>query len=161
MNLIQQWESQHKGKRQQQALFVKRLKKQKGKTLNQLAEQTHDAVFSELDCLDCANCCKSIPPIVSRNDTKRIAQHLGMGKKAFTDQYLTTDSDGDTVFKQSPCVFLQADNKCEIYEVRPTACRQYPHTDDYQFIENLGLHATNAQYCPAVFHILERMQRVY
>ncbi len=29
----------------------------------------------------------------------------------------------------SPCPFLGDDNYCSVYEARPKACREYPHTD--------------------------------
>jgi hypothetical protein len=77
----------------------------------------------------------------------------------FEATYLKIDEDGDTVMNASPCPFLQVDNACAIYEVRPRACREYPHTDNQEFSQNLNLHAPNAQYCPAVFHILEEMKR--
>ncbi len=33
------------------------------------------------------------------------------------------------VLKSSACVFLSNENKCEIYDFRPKACKEYPHTD--------------------------------
>ena len=68
------------------------------------------------------------------------------------------EHDMDMVMNVSPCPFLETDNKCSIYEYRPKACREYPHTEDYEFTKNIGLHATNAIYCPAVFHILEKLR---
>ena len=77
----------------------------------------------------------------------------------FEKEYLKVDEDGDTVMNQTPCPFLQEDNYCLIYEVRPKACRQYPHTDAQQFSAEMKLHAQNALYCPAVYHILEAMKK--
>ena len=124
------------------------------------AEQTHQEVFEEADCLQCANCCKSIPPIVSKRDQNRISKYLGIPSKAFFDKYLVQDEDGDTVLKQVPCPFLLEDNKCDIYEVRPSACRQYPHSGDFTFHQNLNLHKRNAKYCPALFEILYRLANI-
>ncbi len=123
------------------------------------AEEVHNEVFSEVNCLDCANCCTSIPPIVNKADVTRIAKYLGLKKNDFEDQYLYRDEDGDMVMKQTPCVFLEEGNACSIYDVRPKACQQYPHTGEYEFYNNLNLHVQNSQYCPAVFHILVRLQK--
>lgn len=136
--------------------MLKKISKNK-KIKPKVAEQTHQEVFEEADCLQCANCCKSIPPIVSRRDQDRISKHLGMDSRSFFDKYLFKDEDGDTVLKQVPCPFLESDNKCKIYEVRPSACRQYPHSGDFTFHKNMNLHKRNAKYCPALFEILRRL----
>jgi len=124
------------------------------------ADTIHNEVFSKMDCLDCANCCKSIPPIVSNRDAKRISKHLNISVKVFSEKYLRVDNDGDTVINSSPCPFLLSDNKCEVYEVRPNACRQYPHSGDLQFFKNISHHKRNAKYCPALFEILKRLVEV-
>jgi len=122
------------------------------------AEKIDTEVFEEMDCLECANCCKSIPPILSNRDVKRISKHVGMTKSQFAEKYLITDEDGDVVMNTSPCPFLQEDNKCEIYDFRPTACRQYPHSGEGQFFQNLSLHKRNVKYCPALFEITKRLE---
>ena len=90
---------------------------------------------------------------------RRIANQLSMKVTTFKDHYIKVDEDMDMVMNQSPCPFLQSDNKCEIYEVRPKACREYPHTEEFDFINNLKLHAVNAVYCPAVFDMLEELKK--
>lgn len=140
--------------------------KQRFKTISKLntkvhfedAEQIDAEVFDEMDCLDCANCCKSIPPILSNRDAKRISKHLGMSRVQFADRYLITDEDGDVVMNTSPCPFLLEDNKCKIYDVRPSACRQYPHSGEGQFFQHLSLHKRNVKYCPALFEITKRLE---
>ena len=131
------------------------------KSLNEAANQVHEEVFSKVDCLQCANCCTSIPPIVTATDAKRIAKYLGLKPNQFKDDYLSEDDDGDTVMNQSPCRFLGEDNKCDIYEVRPRACRQYPHTDQFEFSKHFDLHAQNVRYCPAVYHIVLALDKVF
>lgn len=157
MDLIEDWKNRHVQQKKSQKKVVQRLRQHKGKKLNEFGTRVHQEVFSEIDCLDCANCCSSIPPIVNKTDAARIAKLLSMKVSVFEKQYLMTDDDGDVVMNASPCPFLLENNYCTIYEHRPRACRQYPHTDDFEFANNLHLHAINAQYCPGVFHILERM----
>ena len=159
MNKIEEWKKRRKKARRENVKYVKSLsKKNKRKGLNEIANKMHEEVFKTIDCLDYANCCSSIPPIVTATDSKRIAKYMGMKLADFREQYIIEDEDGDMVMNQTPCPFLEKNNYCEIYEVRPKACRQYPHTDNSDFVQNLHLHAQNAQYCPAVFHILEKMK---
>ena len=155
--LIDKWKSQRDNEN-----LLKTLDKnvQRLKPDHKSAEAIHQAVFEETDCLQCANCCKSIPPIVSKRDAKRIAIQLNLSLKAFYEMYLITDNDGDTVINSSPCPFLEEDNKCKIYEHRPSACRQYPHSGDYLFFKNIKHHKRNAKYCPALLEILKRLSDI-
>jgi len=159
-DLIEQWKNKREDVKKDNRTFIKKQKKQKSKQLDTVADDLHETVFSELDCLDCANCCSSIPPIVNKTDSARIAKQLGMKESQFQEEYLVRDEDGDMVMKTTPCTFLLEDNTCMIYEFRPKACREYPHTDQLSFSKHFKLHASNAFYCPGVFHILERMKRL-
>lgn len=156
-DLIQDWENRKARQHKAHKKFIRKLVQHKSKKFDQYAGSLHDQTFEKIDCLDCANCCTSIPPIVTKTDTQRIAKHLNLKSQDFEQQFLTVDEDGDTVMNQTPCPFLQSDNRCEIYEVRPKACQEYPHTDQFQFSQHLNLHPQNALYCPAVFHMIETM----
>lgn len=157
-DLIQNWKKQKSSSSPaQDKKLKKQLQKHKGKALDKFVAQLHEQVFEQIDCLDCANCCTGIPPLVNNTDVSRIAKKLGMANADFEAQYITIDEDGDQVMNQSPCPFLLEDKHCSIYEFRPKACRTYPHTDEH-FSSNLAYHVTNKSYCPATFHILERLQ---
>ena len=158
VNLITDWKRKHPTAKKETQTILKKLKKKKGKHLDELADETHSAVFKKINCLDCANCCTSIPPIVTKTDAARIAKKFGMKPTEFEKEYLTVDEDGDTVMNASPCPFLQNDNTCLVYDIRPKACRQFPHTDNLDFSKNMKLHKMNAQICPGVFHILRRLE---
>jgi len=154
--IISRWQHQKSDDKYHATLVNRVGKRQKNHVL---AQTTHDEVFSELDCLQCANCCKTIPPIVSMRDAKRIAKTLGISKKEFLDKYTITDEDGDVVINASPCPFLLDDNKCRIYEDRPSACRLYPHSGEDMFYKNLSHHKRNMKYCPGLLEIMERLAR--
>jgi uncharacterized protein len=156
-SLIQSWQRKNAQSTAENKDIVKRLKRKKGKQLDQLADEIHNEVFSKIDCLDCAGCCSGIPPIVTKADVTRISKTFGMKPAEFEAQYLTVDEDGDTVMNTTPCPFLLEDRKCMIYDIRPKACRQFPHTNDLDFSKNIKLHAMNATICPGVFHILRRL----
>src|SRR5215216_3072084 len=89
----------------------------------------HEKVFEEVDCLECANCCKTTSPIFYQTDIERVAKSLRMKPGDFIEKYLRIDEDKDYVLKSSPCPFLDSDNYCQVYDDRPKACREYPHTD--------------------------------
>ena len=82
-----------------------------------------------------------------------------MKPQQFIDQYLRIDEDKDYVLQNVPCTFLGHDNYCLIYDVRPKACREYPHTDRKDFHKISNLTIKNTAICPAAFNIVEEMKR--
>ncbi len=138
--------------------LVKSLKKRPPGNLDDLAQSAHDKAFKKIDCLTCSNCCRSLGPRLIDKDIERIAKHLKIKSSVFIQTYLRIDEDGDFVFREMPCPFLEADNKCRVYEYRPKACREYPHTDRKKFHQILDLTLKNAYVCPAVNDILGQLR---
>ena len=145
--------------RQENKTFFARLKKRKPKNLDKIVHELHHEVFQEIDCLDCANCCKSISPTLYHKDIDRLSKQLKIKPSQFVEEYLYLDDEGDYVFKQTPCPFLLSDNYCIVYENRPKACREYPHTDRSRFYQILNLTLKNSLICPAVFEIIEILKK--
>ncbi len=117
-------------------------------------QEIHKEVFDKIDCLSCANCCKTTSPIITEKDIERISKHLGIKAAHFINTYLVKDTDGLWMFQKTPCIFLDDNNYCLIYEVRPKACREYPHLDRKKNHQLLNLHLKNTSVCPAVFDAL-------
>ena len=138
---------------------LKSLEKIKGSRLDNAFEDEHHSVFEEIDCLKCANCCKTISPIFKNSDINRIAKSLGLKPPKFIENYLNLDEEGDYVLKNTPCPFLGPDNMCAIYDCRPTACRQYPHTNHRNMKSHLKLLKKNLNVCPAAVEILDRISK--
>lgn len=134
------------------------LKKKQPKNLDDLVHGLHDEVFEEIDCLSCANCCKTTSPMIRENDIDRLAKALRMKPSQVIEKYLHLDSDGTYIVNSAPCPFLGADNYCSVYEGRPTACREYPHTNRKRFYQILDLTLKNTHICPAVFQVVERLK---
>jgi Fe-S-cluster containining protein len=138
--------------------FIKKLKKKIPKNLDDLVHTLHKNAFSGFDCLDCANCCKTIGPRLSLNDIERLAKHLKIKPGDFVEKYVIEDEDSDLVFNRNPCPFLLPDNYCLVYENRPKACRDYPHTNRKRFYQILELSHKNCETCPVVFEIFEQLK---
>jgi len=124
------------------------------------AAELHEQAFQIVDCTRCANCCKTMTVKLGKADINRIAKHLDMSAKKFTEAYLEPDEEeGMYIVRQQPCPFLGSDDRCTIYDVRPKACREFPHTDKEGFISRTILHANNSLTCPAVFWIVEQLRK--
>jgi Fe-S-cluster containining protein len=117
----------------------------------------HEEAFSKVDCLQCAACCKNYSPRFKTPDIKRISKHLRMKESVFIDTYLRLDDEGDYVTKSAPCPFLGADNYCSIYEERPSDCARFPYTDEDVLLKRPNLTLKNSSFCPAVYHVMEKL----
>lgn len=148
------WQTQAVKNKKKYADFLKRCQQQK--VIRQLPD-LHEEAFSKIDCLACANCCKNHSPRFKQPDIKRIAKFLGMREGDFIQQYLRLDEDNDFVNQVQPCTFLNSDNTCSIYEVRPSDCARYPYTDEDVLVKRAQLTVKNTTVCPAVFYILEKL----
>ena len=139
--------------------FFKKLKKKPPKQLDYIMQELHDTEFKKTDCLKCANCCKTTSPIFTDKDIERIAKHFKMKIYNFITQFLEIDEDDFYVLKSAPCTFLDPDNYCSIYDVRPKACQEYPHTNRKKFHQISDLTMENVTMCPAAFNIVEAMKK--
>ncbi|UMB61352.1 YkgJ family cysteine cluster protein [Lutibacter sp. A80] len=139
--------------------YFQKLKKRTPKNLDVVMQDLHDKEFEKTDCLTCGNCCKTTSPIFTNKDIERISKHFKMKVFDFTTQYLELDADNFYVLKTAPCAFLDLnDNMCMIYDVRPKACSEYPHTDRRKFIQIADLTIKNTEICPAAYNIVEALK---
>ena len=139
--------------------FFKKLKKRAPKDLDYIMQELHDEEFEKTDCLTCANCCKTTGPLFTDRDIARISKHFKIKPQQFIETYLRVDEDNDYVLQSVPCPFLGYDNCCSIYDVRPKACREFPHTDRKKFQQIANLTMKNVAICPAAFNIVEEMKK--
>ena len=148
-----------RNKEKENRKFLAALKKKDARRVDEAFHTAHEQVFNQMDCLQCANCCKTTSPIFYQNDIERIARSLRMRPGDFIEKYLRVDEDGDYVLTVAPCPFLDADNYCQVYDDRPKACREYPHTDRKKVMQIAELTLKNTMVCPAVYEMLERLKR--
>lgn len=139
--------------------YFDKLKKKRPKQLDNAVHQIHEEVFACTDCLKCANCCKTTGPLFTEKDIERISNALNLKPSQFVEKYLKIDEDNDYVLQKTPCSFLGPDNYCSIYDIRPKACREYPHTDRVRFYQILEITLKNTAICPAAYEIIERLKK--
>jgi Fe-S-cluster containining protein len=139
--------------------FFAKLKKSKPSQLDDVVHDLHDEVFKDIDCLACANCCKTTSPIFYDKDIERLAKYFRLKPAQFIEKYLHIDEDKDYVLNMAPCPFLGLDNYCSVYESRPNACREYPHTNRKRFYQILDITLKNTSICPAAYEVVERMKK--
>jgi hypothetical protein len=139
--------------------FLGKFEKKPPKNLDIIAEEIDKSVWLDMDCLSCANCCKTMSPTFTPADIKRIATHLQMSSKDFKAKWLYFDEeDGDWMNVSQPCQFLNlTTNMCSIYDVRPADCSGFPHLKKRKMKEYIHVHQQNVEYCPATYKMVEKM----
>ncbi|GAC1423155.1 MAG: YkgJ family cysteine cluster protein [Flavisolibacter sp.] len=154
---LENWESRNGDKQKSFRRYLQRA--DKNKVLKQLP-RLHEEAFKKIDCLQCAACCKNYSPRFKTPDIKRISRHLDMKEGQFIETYLNVDEEGDFVVKSSPCPFLGSNNFCSIYEVRPSDCARFPYTNEDTLIKRSQLTLKNASFCPIVFYVLDKLEKI-
>ncbi len=158
--IVEDWRRNSKSHDDENYEFLRSLKfRDYGFDPDELAAELHERAFQIVDCTRCANCCKTLQIKITDADAQWIAEHLNMTPDAFAEAYLAMDENGERKFRQQPCPFLGEDDRCQIYGVHPTDCREYPFTDKEGFVFRTMGHANRALTCPAVFWMIEEMRK--
>jgi len=160
-NWVQQEIEQAKQSKKANKKLAARLKKRAPRDLDEVVRGMHEETFEEVDCLDCANCCKTTSPIFRDIDIERLSKHLRLRPTQLIERHLYLDEEEDYVLNTAPCPFLGKDNYCSVYEARPQACREYPHTNRKRFHQILDLSVRNTTICPAVARIFSKLGEHY
>ena len=142
--------------------FLNRLKKDPPRKLQSIAIKAASNVWDEIDCLSCANCCKTMTPTYTSADIKKIASYLQISTGEMKKKWLKKErGTGNWLNKTTPCQFLDlGTNKCKVYEVRPADCAGFPHLTKKKFVDYLHVHQQNLDECPATFRMVERMNEM-
>lgn len=138
--------------------FLNRTEKYPPVAIDKITPVIEKEVWAEVNCLSCANCCKTMTPTFTRLDIKRISAHFNETPEFFIKKWLIKDRNKDLINKTEPCQFLNLlDNKCSIYEVRPADCSGFPHLSKRKWSDYAHIHKQNIDYCPATFRMVEKM----
>ena len=125
------------------------------KALRRIAEEVEE----QIDCTQCANCCKVATTTLNERDVERLAKYLRIPQAKFLAEYTNESADEGRVLKRTKaagCIFLDG-NLCSVYEARPETCQKFPHmvrgtgsiqSRMWQFIDR-------ASYCPIVYNTME------
>lgn len=155
---IDEWKSSTPADKKKLQDYLQRLKRISPINMDAVAKKAHDEVAPKVDCLACGNCCRSTVTDFSTSDIKRVSKHLGVSKKSFIKTYLMQEYDGTYITNNAPCPFLEEDNKCKIYDVRPEVCQSYPHTHRKGFTSRIHAHQANVDMCPISYQVVKSIQ---
>ena len=118
-------------------------------------------------CTACGNCCRNhgayTHVYLAPKDVSAIARHLKLRPKVFLERYCKAE-DGWVLLRmdQPACAFLQPDNKCAIYPVRPKQCATWPFWKEN--LEKESWEGAVKADCPGIdkgeLHSREEVERI-
>ena len=142
--------------------FLNKIKRKHPRSLQQIASKVNEKVWDGIDCLSCANCCKTMSPTYQERDIKRIATFLKISVAEMKQRWLKKErGTGTWINKTKPCQFLDMQtNLCTVYDVRPSDCAGFPHLTKKYFVTYVHVHKQNIDECPATYRMVERMNEL-
>ena len=142
--------------------LLNRINRKAPRNIQSFAKKANETVWKNLDCLECANCCKAMTPTYTNEDMKRISSFLDISVDEMKQRWLKKEKGtGDWINKATPCQFLNLKtHKCSIYEVRPADCAGFPHLNKKKFVDYVHIHKQNVSECPATFKMISVMNEM-
>lgn len=116
-------------------------------------------VEADIDCLQCANCCRVATAKLIDRDIERVAKAAGMKVAHFLKECTEESEEEGLILKRNKdgCVFLNG-NECLVYEGRPASCQDFPHLvkGPGSLHHRMWAMPDRATYCPITYNTLER-----
>lgn len=144
-------------KRAENERFRKHLKSRdhSDRILRRIAEKIED----EIDCTQCANCCRVATVRLSERDIEKLAGSMRLKVSQFIEKYTTHSEEEGIILSRSEasgCVFLDG-NTCLVYEDRPETCQRFPNMvrGNGSIVSRMWEFTDRATYCPIVYNSLE------
>lgn len=122
-----------------------------------------EGIEEQIDCTQCANCCRVATAVVTERDVERLARALRVKPAKFLADYTDESPDEGRILKRSDesgCIFLSG-NSCTVYEARPDSCQKFPHVvrGAGSIASRMWQLADRACYCPIVYNSLEAFKQ--
>ena len=91
-----------------------------------------ETILEHFTCQTSGNCCKCPGVVyVTSTDIQGMATCLSLSEFDFRQRYVIKQNGWDVISTTThrPNCFLDEQNRCQVYEHRPKACRTYPNWD--------------------------------
>jgi uncharacterized protein len=150
------------GKKVDENLKFRRFMKSRDHS-DRILRRIAQGIEEQIDCTQCAECCRVATVAVSKRDVEHLARYLRITPGEFETRYtMENEVDGRILrwTKEAGCVFLEG-NTCTVYEARPGNCERFPHVvrGEGSIASRMWQFADRACYCPIVYNSLEAFKQ--
>lgn len=125
---------------------------------DRILRRVAEGIEEQIDCTQCANCCKVATVQLSERDVERLAKALRIPRDRFLAGYTMQSEEEGLILKRSEagCVFLDG-TACTVYDARPDICQRFPHLvrGEGSIVSRMWQFIDRACYCPIVYNALE------
>ena len=122
--------------------------------LDMLVERIAEPLIAQIDCTQCANCCRSLDVYLTPPDSSRLSQIIPLSNLIDHEKAQLHGEWG--CLAEKPCPFLSG-TLCSVYEHRPETCRTYPvFTPDFRWTVRDVLGGVGI--CPIIYNVIEQLQ---
>jgi Fe-S-cluster containining protein len=130
---------------------------------DRILRRVAEGIEAQIDCTQCANCCRVATATVTERDVERLARAFRMKPERFLADYTDESEDEGRILRRSEesgCIFLSG-NECTVYEARPDSCQKFPHVvrGAGSIASRMWQFADRACYCPIVYNSLEAFKK--
>jgi Fe-S-cluster containining protein len=126
--------------------------------IDRIVHRLYHEISQDIDCTQCGNCCRELKPLLTRSELRLLSDFINVPPKKFLEDYTEfDDTEKKLRLKGTPCSFLK-DNKCTVYECRPSDCRSFPHLHKREFTTRLINVLQSYSICPIVFNVYEQLK---
>lgn len=112
-----------------------------------LAYETCESLKDRSPCNMCGMCCHQPFITIRDEEIESISNCAKIDLFTFLSEYLERNQDEDKwMFKKiNPCVFLDKNNKCAIWDGRPEICKEFPYLVS-MFLSRVYIAITNEEF---------------
>lgn len=126
---------------------------------DRILRRVAQGIEEQIDCLQCANCCRVATAKVTERDVERLSKHLHIKPARFLADFTQKSEEEGVILirdKKTGCVFLNG-NECTVYDARPESCQKFPHVvrGNGSIASRMWEFVDRACYCPIVYNTLE------
>ena len=145
-------------KRQEENLRFRKFMKSRDHS-DRILRRIAEGIQEQIDCRQCANCCRVATARVTERDVDRLARHFRVKPERIMADYVVGSDEEGFILKRRPegdCVFLDG-NDCSVYDARPDVCQRYPHLvrGNGSIASRMWEMVDRAGVCPIVYNTLE------
>jgi uncharacterized protein len=121
-----------------------------------------EEIESQIDCTQCANCCRVAEAGVKDRDIEKLAKFIGVSRAEFLRDYTQRNDANELILKRTTetgCVFLEG-KLCSVYEARPRSCANFPHLirGEGSVDSRMWRIVDRAVFCPIVYNWIETLK---